>query len=182
MRDKRKKIHWEKCKGICLLRSVLAHNINSLGIDRATFCFTPWIPYKELNWYPTSERRVTPLLLVAMLPVLQIAKFLCVPVGHSGYSPNYLNRVYDRKFQRLGQCTDLAIKLFKKKKGEREDTIFSFLLKLRFQVKFYHNTSEILVCRNQPLNSMLLRKHWILLWRNLNSISKILTNYQVVRI
>lgn len=117
------------------------------------FCFTPWIPYKELNWYPTSERRVTPLLLVAMLPVLQIAKFLCVPVGHSGYSPNYLNRVYDHKFQRLGQCTDLAIKLFKKKEGGgKKIPAFPFLLKLRFQVKFYHNTSEILACKDQPLS------------------------------
>lgn len=126
---------------------MLAHNINSLGIDRATFCFTPWIPYKELNWYPTSKRRVTPLLLVAMLPVLQIAKFLCVPVGHSGYSPNYLNRVYNRKFQRLGQCTDLAIKLFKKKKKKRWNGRYCLLLSFKTAIP-----GEILVCKDQPLS------------------------------
>lgn len=92
--------------------TVLARNINSSGIDRATFCFT-WIRTKNrIGTQPASV--VTPLLLVATLPVLQIAKFLCVPVGHSGYSPKYLKRVYDRKSQRLSQCTDLAIKLSQK--------------------------------------------------------------------
>ena len=114
-----------------------------------------WIGIQQANV-------VTPLLLVATLPVLQIAKFLCVLVGHSGYSPKYLKRVYDHKFQRLGQCTDLAIKLFKKKKKKKrynhpvlsfETAILSQISPqyMRFQRTEYFN---IFIAFNKPLNSI----------------------------